>query len=64
MPEKTRPCTFETFGETREGEFHTWGNQLVYDDGNHPHARMIGVVEDKKKGQVFEVEPHKIRFKD
>lgn len=48
----------------REGFFHMFGNELIYDDKAECYlVRTIGIVEEEKTGKVFHVVPKFITFK-
>lgn len=64
MTTSTRPCLIlRDYSEPIKGKFHRWGNEVVYDDGNQPHDRTIGIVE-VESGEVRQVTPREIQFTD
>jgi len=63
MAEQTRPCVVSYRGAPHEAVFHRLGNEIYMDDGNHPHDKLVAVVEFKN-GQMTTVEPHTVRFTD
>lgn len=48
----------------REGFFHRWGDVIWYDPSSKMHfQKTIAIVEELKSGNVFEVSPHCLKFK-